>query len=248
MNLKGKTAIVTGGGRGFGKAIALALVEEGVNVTLASPDADEIEALASEIKQRGGRAISVPTDVRFKDQVHNMVEATNAEFGQVDILVNNGGVAIHGSIVEIAEKDWEFVLDVNLKGTMLCTQAVFAQMCERGSGHIVNIGSGSGKVGTEKMGPYVASKFGVVGFTQVTDAEGLPHGVKATVINPGAADTLQRSQNHDDDRSQLLQPEDVAHAVLFVLKQADRAYTPEVSVSPQFFRAPPKTRNLKEGI
>ncbi len=248
MDIKGKAAIVTGGGRGFGKAIALALHAEGVNVCLASPDVEEIDTVASEINSLGGKAISVKTDVRYADQIRNMVDKTDAEFGQVDILVNNGGVAVHSAIVDIQEDDWDFVLDVNLKGTMLCTQAVFGQMCERGSGHIINIGSGSGKVGSNHMGPYVASKFGVVGFTQVIDAEGFEHGVKATVINPGAADTLQRSQNHEDDRTQLLQPEDVADTVLFVLKQNPRAYTPEISVAPQFFRLPPQTRNLKECI
>ena len=248
MDLNGKSTIVTGGGRGFGKAIALALVAEGAKVTLASPDVEEIEALAEEINADGGQAIAVKTDIRYADQVTAMVKASSDAFGSTDILVNNGGVAIHSTISDIREEDWDFVLDVNLKGTMLCTQAVFGQMCGQGSGHIINIGSGSGKVGTEKMGPYVASKFGVVGFTQVTDAEGLPYGVKATVINPGAADTLQRSQNHEDDRSQLLQPEDIADAVLFALKQSHRAYTPEILVYPQLFRKPPPTRNLKDGI
>lgn len=248
MKLKGKIAIITGGGRGFGRATALAFAREGASLILASPDVDEINSVVKEIENIGRQAIAVDTDIRHKDQVENMVKTAYERFGRVDILMNNGGVAIHNSIPKIKEEDWDFMMDVNLKGTFLCTQAVFSGMCSQGSGHIINIASSAGKQGAGKFGAYTASKFGVTGFTQVTDAEGLPFGVKATAVCPGAADTKQRAQNHDDDTSQLLQPEDVAELILFVVTQPERAHIPDVTVIPQFLRKPASAHNLKSEI
>ncbi|MFC1899482.1 SDR family oxidoreductase [Chloroflexota bacterium] len=246
--MKGKIAIVTGGGRGIGRATALAFAGEGANVVIAARTQSEIEAVADEIKKLGQEALAVPTDIQYKSQVDTMVKQAYDRFGKVDILVNNGAVAIHNPIPQIREEDWDWILDVNLKGTFLCTQAVFSQMCEQGSGHIVNVASGAGKHGGAKFGSYAVSKFGVVGLTQVTDAEGFPHGVKATVVCPGAADTKQRSQNHDDDVTKLLQPEDVADLILFVVTQPARAHIADVSIIPQFMRQPSGSHNLKPGI
>jgi len=231
MRLSDQVAIVTGGGRGIGKMTALTLAREGAKVVVAATSENEIEAVVKEIGASGGQALAVQADVTQKIQVENLVKRTLDAFGRVDILVNNAGVAIHNPIVKIKEEDWDLNIAVNLKGTFLGTQAVFQHMCDRGSGHIVNVSSISGKNGHANGGAYCAAKFGAVGFTEVTAVEGKPFGVKASVICPGPTDTRMRRENHPDDVIEnLTLPEDIAEAILFVVTQPKTAYTLEVVV------------------
>ncbi|QJX10024.1 SDR family oxidoreductase [Rhizobium brockwellii] len=248
MKLKGKTAVITGAGRGIGRAISIALASEGANIVLASPEVDQIGAVSDEIRALGGQALPIQTDIRYKSQIEAMAAAAFERFGSVEILVNNGGVAVHNAIPDIKEEDWDFTMSVNLKGTFLCTQAFFQHMCDRQQGHIINIVSRAGKVASAKFGAYAASKFGALGFTQTTDAEGLPFNVKATAICPGAVDTQQRSENHVDDHSKLLLPEDVADYVAFILTRPNRVYIAEASPISQFMKPVPNALNLKPGI
>jgi NADP-dependent 3-hydroxy acid dehydrogenase YdfG len=248
MKLKGKTAVITGAGRGIGRATALELAKEGANIVLAAPEPNQIEAVAVEVRALGREALAVQTDIQYKTQIEALAKAAIDRFGSVDILVNNGGVAIHNSIPNIKEEDWDWMMRINLKGTFLCTQAFFQHMCDRRQGHIVNIVSRAGKVASAKVGAYAASKFGALGFTQTTDAEGLPFNVKATAICPGAVATQQRAENHVDDQSMLLQPEDVAEYVAFIVTRPKRVYIGEVSILPQFMKPTPNPSNLKPGI
>jgi NADP-dependent 3-hydroxy acid dehydrogenase YdfG len=248
MKLKGKTAVITGAGRGIGRATALELAKEGANIVLAAPEANEIEAVAVEVRALGRAALAVQTDIQYKAQIEALAKAAIDRFGSVEILVNNGGVAIHNAIPNIKEEDWDWMMRINLKGTFLCTQAFFQHMCDRRQGHIVNIVSRAGKKGSAKFGAYVATKFGALGFTEVTDAEGLPFNVKATAICPGAAATQQRAENHVDDTSMLLQPQDVAEYVTFIVTRPERVYIGEVSIVPQFMKPAPNPGNLKPGI
>lgn len=230
MKITNKVAIVTGAGRGIGRATALLFAREGANVVLVAKTGSEIEAVADEIRRGGGEALPVPTDVSRKSEVESMVKQAFDRFGKIDILVNNAGVAIHNPIPKIREEDWDLTIAVNLKGVFLCTQAVFSHMCDRGHGNIVNVSSVAGKYGNSKFGAYCASKFGVVGFTEVTYAEGRPYGVKASVVCPGPVDTKMRRDNHDDDLTKLAQPEDVADLILFLVTQPSRAHTPEAII------------------
>lgn len=248
MKLKGKTAVITGAGRGIGRAIAHELAKEGANIVLAAPELDQIEAVASEIRALGREALAVQTDIQYKSQIEAMAKAAFDRFGSVEILVNNGGVAIHNAIPNIKEEDWDWMMAINLKGTFLCTQAFFQHMCDRRQGHIVNIVSRAGKNGSAKFGAYAASKFGALGFTQTTDAEGIPYNVKATSILPGAVSTQQRAENHEDDQSKLLLPQDVAEYVAFVVTRPDRVYVVEATLTSQFMKPQPGTSNLKPGI
>ncbi|RVB80592.1 MULTISPECIES: SDR family oxidoreductase [unclassified Mesorhizobium] len=248
MKLEGKTAVITGAGRGIGRATAHALAREGANIVLAAPEVDQIEAVAAEIRAIGREALAVETDIQHKSQVMALAQAAFERFGAVDILVNNAGVAIHNAIPNIKEEDWDWMMAINLKGTFLCTQAFFQHMCERKSGHIVNIVSRAGKVASAKFGAYGASKFGMLGFTQTTDAEGVEFGVKATALCPGAVDTQQRAENHIDDHSKLLLPEDVADCVAFIVTRPARVYIGEASPVPQFMKPMPNTNNLKPGV
>lgn len=231
MKLAGKVAIITGAGRGIGRSTALALASEGANVVLAARTQTEIDVVAEECRALGVEALSIPVDVSQKDQVNAMAETAYETFGRVDILVNNAGVAIHNLIPDIREEDFDLNYLVNTKGLFLCTQAVFSRMCEQGSGHIINISSGAGKRGSARFGAYAASKFAAVGFTQTTDAEGQPYGVKASVVCPGPVDTVMRRDNHPNDiLEHLTRPEEIADAILYLVCQSPTAHTPEMIV------------------
>lgn len=231
MKLEDRVAIITGGGRGIGRATALAFAAEGADIVLAARTDSEISAVAEEVRALGRRALAIPTDVQHKAAVDAMVAQTLDTFGKVDILVNNAGVAIHNPIPKIREEDWDVTMAVNLKGVFLCTQAVFGLMCEQQSGHIVNVSSVSGKHGHVNGGAYCASKFAVVGFTETTNNEGRAHGVKASVVCPGPVDTKMRRDNHPDDVIEhLTLPEDVAALILFLVTQPPRAHTLETVI------------------
>ena len=248
MKLQGKTAVITGAGRGIGRATALELAKEGANIVLAAPELDQIQAVAAEIEALGAAALAVQTDIQYKAQIEAMAKAALDRFGSVEILVNNGGVAIHNAIPNIKEEDWDWMMAINLRGTFLCTQAFFQHMCDRRTGHIVNVVSRAGKNGSAKFGAYAASKFGALGFTQTTDAEGVPFNVKATAVLPGAVATQQRSDNHVDDQSKLLQPEDVAEYIAFIVTRPDRVHIFEPTLISQYMKPQPGTGNLKAGI
>lgn len=231
MKLENRVAIITGGGRGIGRATALAFAAEGADIVLAARTDGEISAVAEEVRALGRRALAIPTDVQHKAAVDAMVAQTLETFGKVDILVNNAGVAIHNPIPKIREEDWDVTMAVNLKGVFLCTQAVFGLMCEQQSGHIVNVSSVSGKYGHVNGGAYCASKFAVVGFTETTNNEGRTHGVKASVVCPGPVDTKMRRDNHPDDVIEhLTLPADVAALILFLVTQPPRAHTLETVI------------------
>lgn len=231
MKLENRVAIITGGGRGIGRATALAFAAEGADIVLAARTDSEISAVAEEVRALGRRALAIPTDVQHKAAVDAMAAQTLETFGKVDILVNNAGVAIHNPIPKIREEDWDVTMAVNLKGVFLCTQAVFGLMCEQQSGHIVNVSSVSGKYGHVNGGAYCASKFAVVGFTETTNNEGRTHGVKASVVCPGPVDTKMRRDNHPDDVIEhLTLPEDVAALILFLVTQPPCAHTLETVI------------------
>jgi len=231
VKLKNQVAIVTGSGRGIGKAIALTYAREGADVVAVARTKSEIEELTEEIRSMGRKALAIPTDISQKKQVQAMVQQTLDEFGTVDILVNNAGVAIHNYLMDIQEEDWDLTMAVNLKGVFLCTQAVFPMMMEKHSGHIINISSGAGKRGSPRFGSYCTSKFGVMGFTEAIAAEGRPHNIKVCVICPGPVTSKMRSDNHpDDDPTKLMMPQDIADMALFLVTQHPRSYIPEVQV------------------
>ena len=231
MKLENRIAIITGAGRGIGRATAIAFAKEGADIVLAARTETEIESVANEIEQLGRKALPVKTDVQYKTDVEAMVTRTIETFGKVDILVNNAGVAIHNPIEKIREEDWDLTMAVNLKGVFLCTQAVLNHMYDKNYGHIVNVSSVSGKYGHVNGGSYCASKFAVIGFTETTNNEGRRHGVKASVVCPGPVDTKMRRDNHPDDVIEnLTQPEDVADLILFLVSQSPRAHTLETVI------------------
>ena len=232
MELRDRVGIVTGGGRGIGRSIALTFAKEGAHIAVAARTEPEIEAVAREIRNQGVRAIAIKTDVSQEDQVEAMVQKVMDEFGRIDILVNSAGVAKHAHIQEIETDVWDLTMNVNLRGIMLCTRAVFKNMIKQQSGYIINISSGAGKHGSARYGTYATSKFGVIGFTQSLAAEGRQNGIKASVICPGPVATRMRADNHpDEDPAEIMQPQDIADVVLFLVTQPKRVYIGEVVVS-----------------
>ncbi len=192
MDLKDTVAIVTGGARGIGRGIAYELAKEGVRIALAdlpATSADRDETMA-EVRRLGSKAMAIDVDVRDEAQAQAMVQAVVGEYGQVDILVNNAGVIKIGPVAMFSEADWDLVIDVNLKGTFLCSKAVLPHMIGRRSGRIINLSSIAGKRGRAASSCYSASKFGVIGFTQSLANECGAFNITANAICPGEVQTF----------------------------------------------------------
>lgn len=186
FNLEGRRALVTGGAKGLGKVIAQALAEAGADVVVASRTLSECEATAHEIIQATGRKThAVSADVSRIGEVAGMLAAAQAAVGPIDILVNNAGINIRGPANELTEKDWDAVVDINLKAPFLCARQVMPGMCQRGWGRIINLGSIMSVIALPGRSPYAAAKAGVLGLTRVLALECATRGVTVNAICPG---------------------------------------------------------------
>lgn len=232
LGLRDKVAIVTGGGRGIGRAIVEALAAEGVRVAIVDRDnVDRAEALAAEI----GNAAAFRADVALREDVDAMVEAVTRQFGQIDILVNNAGVASRKTILEDSFEDWDRVLRTNLYGCHHCAKAVAPAMVARGRGRILNISSIHGRVAKAGMGSYCTSKAAIDMFTKQLAVELAPHGVTVNAVAPGTISTemnlpLYRSREPADVALQqatlkkvpmgrIGEPSDIGRAVAFIASE-----------------------------
>lgn len=192
MKLKGRCAVVTGGRRGIGKGIVLALASEGADVVVSDVDIRDCLAAVSEIEEKGARGMAVECDVRSKDQIDCLFDAAVKEFGKVDILVNNAGIAQFKPFLELTQEDWDETLNINLRGQFLCAQAAARDMMKRGWGRIINIASvASGQVGIgfRDLAHYCASKGGVTALTEALAIELSPHGINVNAVGPGVIGT-----------------------------------------------------------
>ena len=186
MRLKDKVAIITGGAGNIGKAIAIAFSGEGATVVVASRNLANLESVASEIKAKGGQATAIKADVADENLVQKMVSLTLSQYGKVDILVNNSfNIGPIASVVDLKLGDWNQTLAVNLTGPMLCSREVLKDMIPRQSGNIINISSLSGKMGNVLRSTYVASKWGLNGFTQTLSMEVGKYNIRVNAIAPG---------------------------------------------------------------
>ncbi|MDY6965183.1 MAG: 3-oxoacyl-ACP reductase family protein [Halobacteriota archaeon] len=185
FRLDGKVAIVTGGGRGLGRAIAVALAEAGADVTVSARTKKQIDAVKGEIEGLGRKALAVPTDVRDGAQIDNMVEETVSELGRLDILVNNAGVIGYSWLAELDEKTWRNVLDTNLTSVYLCTRTVGKHLIQQKSGKIINVSSAAGIVGAPRQTHYHSSKAGVILFTKALALEWNRFNINVNAIAPG---------------------------------------------------------------
>jgi len=190
MTLKGKTAVVTGGYRGIGKAIAIKLASMGANVVINDIGAPETaDDTVNELKSFGVEAQAVSANVTVEEEVNGMIAKVIEKFGHIDILVNNAGITRDGLLMKMKESDWQSVLDVNLKGVFLCTKAVVRPMMQQKGGSIVNITSVVGITGNAGQANYSASKAGVIGFTKSIAKEIGSKGVRVNAVAPGFINT-----------------------------------------------------------
>lgn len=227
MQLADKVAVVTGAGRGIGKAIAVAFAEEGASVVCAARSLDEINAVAEQIQ---GRAIQC--DIGQESAIRNLIDETLEAFGRIDILVNNAGAVARLPVHELPVEEWDNVINVNLRGVFLCTKFALPSMLAQGSGCIINISSGAGVVGPANRSAYAASKHGVMGFTKTLVAEYLRQGIRSHVILPDATVSRMRSEGFpEEDPATLIQAEDIADAAVFLASQRRTAHTMELRVS-----------------
>jgi len=232
---------VTGGGRGIGRAVALALAGVGLRVAVCSRTQPDVTTVAEQIRAAGGEALALCCDVAAPAQVETMVEETVRAFGRIDILVNNAGV---GTVApcEVADYEvaqWDRVVDVNLRGTFLCCRAVLPGMRARRRGTIINVASITGVKSAPLVAPYGAGKFGVVGLTQALLAENHRHGIRVCMVHPGPTDTTIWDKKlvplPAEVRAAMMRPEDVAHVVLFLAALPDHVRVDEIVVLPNQF-------------
>lgn len=228
--LDGKVALVTGGGRGIGRAIVLALSGEGCDVAIASRTLSEVQSVAREIG-KSVRAMAIQADVSEPEDVDRMVEDTLRTFGRINVFVNNAGVAIFKPIPELTLEDWDRTMAVNLRGAFLCTQKVADVMIKQRSGSIITICSSASRKAYPNQAAYVASKHGLLGLTKGLNLELKPYGIKVHAICPGGVDTrLTADARPGTDRSDWMQPDDIAHVVLMLLTQSEGATIDEIYI------------------
>ena len=233
MKLAGQVAVVTGAGRGIGRAVAVALARAGAAVALAARSAAELDAVAREIRQAGGRALAVPTDVRQEEAVEALARQAVAEWQRIDVLVNAAGVATFAPVTDSKLDDWDQALAVNLRGAVLCCRAVLPVMIARRRGTIINVGSVVTSRSLTGSAAYTASKYGLLGFSRVLAEEMRPHGVRVGVLSAGATDTpLWDATPGAPPRERMLRPDQVAEAVLFMAELDPNATLEEMTLLP----------------
>jgi NADP-dependent 3-hydroxy acid dehydrogenase YdfG len=231
--LSGQVAIVTGAGRGIGHAIALALAREAAAVVLAARTRQELAMAAATIRESGGTALAIPTDVTQDGAVEAMVEQAVAEFGRVDMLVTAAGGASFGPVVGTKPSDWDAILDLNLRAVMVCCRAVLPVMIRQHRGTIINIASIAAQRAIPGAAVYTATKAGVVGFSRVLAEELRGDGVRVGILTPGAVDTsLWDTIGNAPDRSRMLRPEDVARAAVLIASLPPGASLEELTLLP----------------
>lgn len=234
MRLAGQVALVTGAGRGIGRAVAAAFAREGALVVLAARSTRELASVQRDIEAAGGRALAVPTDVRQEPAVAALVSRALAECGRIDCLVTAAGLAAFGPVADAKTEDWDQLMAVNLRGAFLCCRAVLPAMTAQGRGTIINIGSIVTSRTLPGSGAYTAAKYGLLGFSRVLAEEMRTQGVRVGVLSAGATDTpLWDAVPQPPDRALMLKPALIAEAALLMAALPPGATLEELTLLPQ---------------
>jgi 3-oxoacyl-[acyl-carrier protein] reductase len=238
MNLTGKVAIVTGSGRGIGKAIAMKLAEAGATIVINDVgDNTPVEETVAEIKKMDRQAMAVMADVSSTTDVARLVDTATKTYGKVDILVNNAGIARDQLVMRMTDEDWDKVLTINLKSVFLCTRAVLRPMLKQRSGRIVSISSIVGIIGNAGQANYASAKAGIIGFTKTIAKEVGSRGITVNAVAPGFIDTPMTQALPEERRQSMLNsiplgylgtPRDVAETVAFLASEEARYITGQV--------------------
>ena len=229
--LIGAVALVTGGSRGIGRAIALRLAHLGARVAICGRNTQPLAAAEAELKKSGSPVYAQIADVSQSSDITSLVEKTAAVLGPISILVNNAGIGLFGPAHEKTEGDWDRVLNTNLKGVFLVSRAVASLMIQRGAGDIINISSLAGRNAFAGGGIYCASKWGLQGLSACMAEDLREHGIRVSVICPGSVAT-EFSPRSSKDPAKVLSPEDVAHAVEMIVMQGPQSFLSEVHLRP----------------
>ncbi|PTX20162.1 3-oxoacyl-[acyl-carrier protein] reductase [Pontibacter mucosus] len=231
-SLKGKNALVTGAGKGIGRAIAIALAAEGVNVALMARTTAQLEQVAGEVKAKGVKAAVVTADVTDINAVNKAVDEARAQLGAIDILINNAGVGAFGKFLELEPEKWESIIKVNLLGPYYVTRAVLPEMIERQTGDIVNISSTAGQKGAPVTSAYSASKFGLIGMSESLMQEVRKHNIRVSTLTPStvATDMAIDLKLTDGNPDRVMQAEDFAELIIAQLKLNRRVFVKEAGI------------------
>lgn len=236
--LKGKTAVITGSGRGIGKAIAIKMASLGANIVINDiPSSDYADAACEEIKAMGVECIVVKGDVRSADDVAELINTTLDKFGKIDIFVNNAGVTRDGLMLRMSEDDWDLVMDINLKGAFNCIKTVARPMMKQRGGSIINIASVVGVMGNAGQANYSASKAGLIGLTKTTAKEFASRGIRCNAVAPGFIASDMTDKLTDEVKKQYFdaiplakfgETSDVADVVAFLASDMSKYVTGQV--------------------
>ncbi|HEV8370877.1 MAG TPA: SDR family oxidoreductase [Pyrinomonadaceae bacterium] len=238
MKLTGKTAIVTGGTKGIGRAVAESLIREDASVVVSARNGDEVEKTVLDLVDIGpGQVAGFVCDVRDYEQIKVLFRNTVATFQSVDILINNAGIGIFASVEAMPPQDFKATLETNLLGVYHCCHEAIPLMKQRGGGYIFNISSLAGVNAHARMAAYNASKFGLNGFSEALMQEVRHDGIKVSYIMPGSVNTEFGGDSPNDEKSWQLQPADIAHVVMDLLSYPERSLPSRVEIRPT---KPPK--------
>lgn len=231
--LSGKVALITGGGRGIGRAIAIELAKEGVNIIVCARTKFDVEKVADQIKGSGGKAVAIKADVSSEIDVRNLISKSMKKFGRIDILINNAGVGSFAPVSDLSVKDFDTMWKTNMRGVFLCTKMVLQSMIERKSGDIVNIASLAGRNAFEGGAGYCATKWALIGFSRCLMLEVRKHNIRVITICPGSvATSFSKGINRKKNNSRIPTAEDIAQIVVDALKMPQNVMMSEIDVRP----------------
>lgn len=233
QNLKGKTAFVTGAGRGIGRAVAEALANEGVTVGLLARTEAQVKEVAEAITKNGGKAAFATADVTNQSEVEAAIATLTDTIGQADILINNAGMGGFGKLVEQDPETWTKIVDTGIKGTYYVTRAVLPQLIEKNEGDVINISSTNGLNGAATSTAYSAAKFGIIGLTESLAQEVRRNNIRVTALAPSTVVTeLARESGLIDEAKvdRMMQPEDLAEVIVNQLKLPNRIYIKQATI------------------